>query len=304
MLDILPQYAEDYQRLLDDYIGDRDFDWPQLPVYAWYFNERERIRKKREDHELPKPWTEDSIFANFRFTNVYRDDDRVSRALVNSMDMDAPGEILLFNAFVFRTFNKLESWKASGGFRYDWPGKDMFKRLDSYVAAGGSVFGNAYLMTNSLTKGRPKHHFYIDIFDKVWENSQEFYMRLQDDPRLEAATKMFTEIPGYADFLGYELALDMEMVGLMPPPTDKFTWANPGPGARRGLNFIRGRPRDFRQPVTKFLDEMRWLHDESILFLYEHIKEPFDMRCIENGLCETSKYASVLQTGRAKRRFR
>jgi len=310
---MLTQYKQQWERIQDEYIGRRHRDWPNLPVYAWYFNERERIRMSREEDLEPPPWTDDPIMGNFRFTNVLRDDDRVSRDLYYSMDHAAPNGTLLFNAFTFRTFNKMESWVASGGFRYGGPDVHMLRNLDDYVAAGGSVFGSAYLMTNSLMEGMPKHHFYYNMFYKVWDARVGFVVHMQEKPTLEATTEMFTTIPGYARFLGYELALDMQMIGLLEP-TDAYTWANPGPGARRGLNYLRGRDRNYNfkrnrndpkdaGKAESFLSEMRWLFDESVYFLEPHVPG-IDMRCIENGLCETSKYASVLLTGKAKRRYK
>jgi len=158
-------------------------------------------------------------------------------------------------------------------------------------------------MVNSMMGGMPKQEYYTThVFDKVWEMRTYLLQRMRAEPTLEQTTQLFKQFPGYADFLGYEMALDMQMLGLLKP-TDDHSWANPGPGARRGLNYIFGRPRNYTQPTRKFLEEMRWLYDESVYFLEPHVNEPFDMRCIENGLCETSKYASVLTTGRAKRRY-
>ena len=53
------------------------------PVAA-FFNfcrERENIRLRRERGE-PGPWTTDEVFRRGRFLNVFREDDRVTRALV------------------------------------------------------------------------------------------------------------------------------------------------------------------------------------------------------------------------------
>lgn len=276
-----------------------------LKEYAWYFNERERIRIKKEDMGLPRPWTDDPVFQQFRFTNVHREDDRVSRDLFDAVDVDASPRQLLFNAFMFRTWNRGDTFEIAGGFQYHWHKNLAKEKLDAAYKEGHSVFGNAYLMTNSMTAGAPKHHFYLDVFDTVWEQSPRFAKELKDHPTLEHATKMFTSVPGYASFLGYELALDMEMIGLLVDPVDKYSWANPGPGARRGLNHIFGRDRNFQQPVPKFLQEMRELFYESTFFLEPHVgvRYPFDMRCIENGLCELGKYVRARETGRSKRRY-
>lgn len=300
-MNILQPYEKIWQRIQDEYKGPKVKEFPYLPVYAWYFNERERIRIYREDNGLPPPWTADPIFRNFRFTNIRREDDRVSRELLAAMQLDAPPGTLLFNSFVYRTFNSAIGFEKFGGFTHLWTHGDALARLDEAHAAGVSLFGNAYLMCNSLAEGAPKHRFYLKTFDLLWEQRTRFVQELRNNPSIEYAVKLFKTLPGYAEFLAYEMALDMEMIGLLKDPVDKFTWANPGPGARRGLQCLRGEARPPKG--TNLLEEMRDLHELSIAFLEPHVPEPFDMRCIENGLCETSKYFSVLTKGRAKRRF-
>ena len=53
------------------------------PVAA-FFNfckERESIRLKRENRE-PAPWTKDEVLQKGRFLNIFREDDRVTKALL------------------------------------------------------------------------------------------------------------------------------------------------------------------------------------------------------------------------------
>ena len=53
------------------------------PVLAFFdfCKERESIRKKRDSGES-FPWSNDPIFQNGRFLNVFREDDRVSKAII------------------------------------------------------------------------------------------------------------------------------------------------------------------------------------------------------------------------------
>ena len=66
----------------------------QDPVMA-FFNfckERENIRLKRENGDV-FPWSDDPIFQQGRFLNVFREDDRVSKAILqfaNNLDKDLP----------------------------------------------------------------------------------------------------------------------------------------------------------------------------------------------------------------------
>jgi hypothetical protein len=53
------------------------------PVYAFFdfCREREKIRLAREN-DAPAPWTDDPIFQKGRFLNVFREDDRGSKAIL------------------------------------------------------------------------------------------------------------------------------------------------------------------------------------------------------------------------------
>ena len=80
------------------------------PVYD-FFNfckEREKIRIKRENNEL-SPWSDDLIFQNGRFLNVFREDDRVSRSILNFAGRYKDDLPLLVQALFFaRWCNKQE----------------------------------------------------------------------------------------------------------------------------------------------------------------------------------------------------
>ena len=53
------------------------------PVAAFFdfCKERENIRLKRAQGQ-PGPWTKDEVFQNGRFLNVFREDDRGTKALL------------------------------------------------------------------------------------------------------------------------------------------------------------------------------------------------------------------------------
>src|ERR1700676_1496787 len=55
-----------------------------LDTLRYFVKERESIRLKREQG-LPPPWTDDPILSKFRFCNVRRSDDRVSRWLIQNV---------------------------------------------------------------------------------------------------------------------------------------------------------------------------------------------------------------------------
>ena len=85
------------------------------PVMA-FFNfckERENIRLKRENGDV-FPWSDDPIFQQGRFLNVFREDDRVSKAILqfaNNLDKDLP--TLIHALFFSRWCNRHETHQLS-----------------------------------------------------------------------------------------------------------------------------------------------------------------------------------------------
>ena len=71
--------------------------------------EREKIRKKREEG-LPQPWTDDEIFKNARFLNVFREDDRGSKAILRfANNLNGDLETLIQALFFARWCNRQET---------------------------------------------------------------------------------------------------------------------------------------------------------------------------------------------------
>tara|TARA_B100001250_G_scaffold213364_1_gene183001 strand:+ start:97 stop:981 length:885 start_codon:yes stop_codon:yes gene_type:complete len=81
------------------------------PVSAFFefCRERERIRIKRESG-APPPWTEDPIFKRGRFLNVFREDDRGSKAIINFVnDLKNDPPSLIHALFFARWCNRQET---------------------------------------------------------------------------------------------------------------------------------------------------------------------------------------------------
>ena len=71
--------------------------------------EREKIRKRR-DSGLPQPWTNDPIFRQARFLNVFREDDRGSKSILKfAKDLNEDFITLIQALFFARWCNKQET---------------------------------------------------------------------------------------------------------------------------------------------------------------------------------------------------
>jgi hypothetical protein len=72
------------------------------PVQSFfdYCKEREEVRKKREAG-APYPWSDNSIFQKGRFLNVFREDDKVSKSIINFANSSQDDLPLLVQALFF-----------------------------------------------------------------------------------------------------------------------------------------------------------------------------------------------------------
>jgi hypothetical protein len=102
----------------------------------------------------------------------------------------------------------------------------------------------------------------------------------------------FRQVPYLGTFHSYEIVTDLRHTDLLKDAPDIMTWANPGPGAIRGLNVLYGRDWDTKVSREQSLEEMR-----EILSLSQDTKNwpnnqdypPFELRDVEHNLCEIAK---------------
>lgn len=94
--------------------------------------------------------------------------------------------------------------------------------------------------------------------------------------------------------MSYEVVTDLNYTPVLRQAKDKYTWANAGPGAKRGLNRIHERPYKKALNQTQANHEMQELLEVSGKWIDTHIDPlAIDMRCIEHSLCEWDKYERV-----------
>ena len=139
------------------------------PVQS-FFNfckEREKIRLARESGN-PPPWSDDEIFQKGRFLNVFREDDRGSRAILRfSKGLEDDLELLNQSLFFARWCNRQET-------------------LDKLSPENLSNPNN---LVKELEKFKPwANETAYPVESVSWEG--------KDYPRLEAATELFLEIKG------------------------------------------------------------------------------------------------------------
>ena len=210
---------------------------PRLEKFFTTAKERHIIHIVKECG-IPRPWSTDSQFNTWYFCNVFRQLDKVTVWIKkNVIDVYADDPDLWAKIILARRLSRIESMEAvkkAGGF-------DDFQKaretLNYMKAVGLPVITNAFIM------GIPDPSLGDNKVDYIF-NLIDFYRKLgivaflDTNPNTEWTVRWLKQAPNMAGFLSYEVASDFAYSRYLINATDKYTWANPGPGCKRGLNVI------------------------------------------------------------------
>ena len=276
--------------------------------FFYWIRERHSIHLRKEAGE-PKPWTDDEVLQTQFFTNPYRENDKVTRWFHENIRRHVADDPMraTMATIIFRWFNLpstaevLMKGKAEFGLLEQWRGATARDRLIKVRESGKAVFTGAYIITGyGMENGKVEG--VCDAITTVWKDRKSLVADIVDANSLEYTVNRLSVYPYIGRFMSYEVACDLRYTSVLRDATDICTWANPGPGARRGLNRLYGRDKDTRRSVDDCNDEMRYLYELSKDVVGD--LPPLEMRGIEHSLCEFDKYERVrLNDGRSKRRY-
>jgi len=264
---------------------------PASEKLFWYWlNERQRIYNKRE-HDRPWPWTKDPILQTYKFTNVFRENDKTTVWMRNKLTKpnDArPLEEILFNCCVFRLFGTMEMGKVLGWIK-TWKPNQVKRLAKERLQKGEKVFTGAYIITNGGISA-PKYEVVVDRYlTPIWEQRNMIIEEMMQEQTLEHVWKVLHDQSGFGGggFMAYEVVSDLRWTRMLKNAKDVKTWANAGPGCLRGLRRLfngkatKQSANGLMQSLLKRSGTM-WDHSPGL-----------EMREIEHSLCEFDKYCRV-----------
>jgi len=262
-----------------------------------YINERHMVYLRRQNG-VQYPWTSDAILTEFSFCNVYRELDRVTEWIrVNWREPYADHKNLPFAMSVARQINWPDTLEEIG-FPETWEPEKVKAIMQARKDRGEKVYTGAYMLTGTL--GGTKIEQTVDkILTPLYKHHPAMITW-----SLEDTWRGYLKYKGFSGFMAYEVVTDLRHTKWLSTAEDIMTWANPGPGAKRGLNRIH--LRELEQTVKKdqLNFEMKQLLDYSPDYLENHM-QPLEMRDIEHCLCEFDKYERVrLGQGRPRAKYK
>jgi len=289
------------------------------PAPLWYWiRERHRIYIRRFVEKRPQAeWTCDPILRDYRFCNVFRELDRVTIWIrENIRERWHHHRNLWFLLCIARQIN----WPPTLYELFDettlphrWDPREVYDVLESRRARGLKVYTGAYMLRgdtgHKFGKGFvPKVHYTVfGVLDPLYRQFQrDCGVKFgKDGPdTIQGWTEYLMGFEGWGGFLAYEVATDLRHTRYLCNAKDINTWANAGPGAKRGLNRLAGVPVKRSLQDDLALVEMRHLLSLSRRALPAWVPK-LELRDIEHSLCETDKYLRAkLGEGNLRSRYK
>jgi len=267
-----------------------------------FIKERYAVRQRRESG-MPKPWTQDPILQNYRFCNVYREDDTVTQWIKeNWRDPHTSNPDVWFAMAAARFVN----WPDTlVGLKYPVPWtdaalEDFVHVLSDRKEAGQKVWTGAYTIHAGSKGGSKIGHVAYDILTALWERRD--YIR--DSRTCAQMYKRLMEFDGVGSFMAGQIVCDTKYTRLLDTAGDWWDFAAPGPGSRRGLARVFGYPVNHNWGDEMWLSGLLCLKTAILPMFLDANMPPIHAQDLQNCLCEFDKYERVrLGEGRPRSNY-
>lgn len=261
-------------------------------------------------HTAHYPLSRDPIFCQYRFCNVFRELDRVTAWVRYHIRRKfAEHEDLWLMLAIVRTINwpdTLQHLLNTNGMpnETDWPWKpeDMTSELEIWQERGNKVYTGAYMIRAESNPKAPWYSWsknrYISevVIGRLWEDRKKWHklLALGDDLCMERVWNEFQDkrYIGWGPFMAYQVVVDMRHTRYLRTAPDINTWTALGPGSRRGLNRLAGRPLDYPLKQAEGLKEMVEIWKAQDEWRPSFVP-PIELSDVQNCLCEVDKYLRV-----------
>lgn len=249
------EHAAWYDKLPDESLSLFE---PHLRLFFETMYERQLIWKRRFIDKKERPWTNNKIFQESKFTNVYRELDRNSQWQIKNILLDDKLSLknLIWKMMVFRFFNNPETFtfepkgksiqpslfgaQTKSGLKqaqstselisakkwrngipdYDEYDEEEFSRFIAGVRSSGqNPYTTAYLINSQATPGMPRDYCYTRVvIPTLHKNMNKLIATVMSAKKPEDIISYLKTLPAVADFIAHEFYQDFTYI---PRYTDR-----------------------------------------------------------------------------------
>lgn len=254
--------------------------------FVKFISARERHRVAKEGgRAVDKP---DDIISRFRFCNVRRNDDRVTRWIhEHYLEEWRESPDLWFALMVARLFNNEDTLAEIKQHVLPFKPGPMLRTLHMRKAMGKKTFNAAYIVSTAGERMDKLDYVVERILIPAWRDRVDMANSVALLHTLDIVHAELMRLNGMASFMAAQVVADLKYAD--PKKWEDFhTFAASGPGSRRGINRVYGLDKD--EPMTELVFRARLavLRDSVNRLLPKW--EPITAQDIQNCLCEFDKY--------------
>lgn len=275
-----------------------DKGYPLAKELVYFIKEREKMRLAKEAKK-PRPWTKDSILNFYRFCNIHREDDRVTRELKALMPEGE--QDVWFWWVVARLLNLPASVEAVKDVILPWKPEKFRQILHKRKAAGANNFNAAYIVSTNGISMDKVNYLVSHVLGPMWADRAKLRPGPADD--LLGWHARLCSYNGFASFMAAQVVADMKYLWPLKHASDWHTFASSGPGSRKGLNRVMG--------VAPEAAWKRGAWEEALAGLHNVVRARLAQAGIElhaqdlqNCLCEFDKYRRAVEGGAPKQIYK
>jgi hypothetical protein len=279
-----------------------------IEYFFWLARERQVMKRKREAL-LPPPWTDDYVLANFRFCNVHRREDKVSKWIIENIYEPLGHDPKVFmSAYVARWFNKIETLDLiKDEMLGDFDLEKMHEILHPVFSQGNPIFGSAYIIQSPTGSNKLDGILWaIGNVTKRWHEGCEIAMTTDS---MEETHTWLSQFPHMGPFMAYQVVCDLTYTPVLSYARDRMTWTCAGPGAARGLSWlVFDREDGFNYNGAKDQLLMKELMQRVLKMSNDEAHWPsiwgaWELATVQHWSCEYDKWRRGHAGGSLKRRY-
>ena len=267
----------------------------------WFIKERELIRRRKESGRPQSTWTTDSILQEFRFCNVQREDDRVTRWIKHVWRDPFKYESDLWFAMVVARFINWPDTLGDIGYPVPWDNGHFLEVMDRRKREKKKLYTGAYMVRADMEHKDKAEYQANVVFGPMWDARER--LRPKEGDTLNSYHMLLGQFHGLGSFMAAQIVADLKYVPPLSRATDWWTFAASGPGSRRGLNRVLGRDMSSIWTEEDWRSALGRLSDQVRKRLRDIVSEGLHNQDLQNCLCEFDKYERV-RRGEGKPRAR
>ena len=272
--------------------------------FVSFINEREAIRQRRNAGWPSKEWTQERILKQYRFTNINRENDKVSQHYQKTVrNRYKEQDIVLPATVLYRWFNRPETCDHFFN-QPDFANRSVF---DLYIDYGDhSILTDclshistphvtgAYLIPSKpgFPKGEGVLQYFHQWCKKPWKNMWDQWLHKEPPVTLQEVYE-WTKSDGLGTFMRAQIVADLKYLPFLRKAEDWWTFAAPGPGSKKGLNAVYWRSMNATWKDAEWLEWLTKLNSTISPKLDEINITRLHNQDLQNCLCEFSKFEKV-----------